>query len=68
MDHSLAKFMADSHEEHTKPKCCSRNGILWDLVAIYPAQTLWSDRLPRAVVFDEPGRSYDADETRRLLT
>jgi hypothetical protein len=53
-DHSLAKFMADSHDAQTKPKCCSRNGILWDLVAVYPEQTLWSDRLPRPVVFDGP--------------
>jgi len=53
-DHALAKLMAVSHDAQTKPKCCTRSGILWDLIAVYPAQTLWSDRLPPAVVFDGP--------------
>ena len=53
-DHALAKLMAISRDEQTKPKCCTRSGILWDLIAVYPAQTLWSDRLPPAVVFDGP--------------
>jgi len=50
----LAKLMAISRDEQTKPKCCTRSGILWDLIAVYPAQTSWSDRLPPAVVFDGP--------------
>ena len=53
-DHALAKLMAISRDGQTKPKCCTRSGILWDLIAAYPAQTLWSDRLPPAVVFDGP--------------
>jgi len=53
-DHALAKLMAISQDAQTKHKCCTRSGILWDLIAVYPAQTLWSDRLPAAVVFDGP--------------
>jgi hypothetical protein len=53
-DHALAKLMAISHAAQTKPKCCTRSGILWDLIAVYPAGSLWSDRLPLAVVFDGP--------------
>src|SRR6266851_113849 len=51
-DQSLAKIMANS--VHTKPKCCARRGILWDLVAVYPPGAVWSDSLPAAVVFDGP--------------
>ncbi len=53
-DHLLATIMADSHERQTKPKCCNRRGILWDLVAVYPAKAVWTDHLPPAVVFDGP--------------
>jgi hypothetical protein len=53
-DHALAKIMAASHDGQTKPKCCNRHGILWDLVAIYPPKALWTDHLPTAVVFNGP--------------
>jgi hypothetical protein len=53
-EHSLAQVMANSHNAQTKPKCCNRNGILWDLIAVYPTGAVWSDRLPPAVVFDGP--------------
>jgi hypothetical protein len=52
--HSLAKIMADSLDRKTKPQCCNRNGNLWDLIAVYSPQAVWSDRLPPAVVFDGP--------------
>ncbi len=53
-EHALAKIMAHSHDAQTKPKCCTRSGILWDLIAVYPPEAVWSDRLPPAVVFDGP--------------
>ncbi len=53
-EHSVARIMANSHDAQTKPKCCNRSGILWDLIAVYPAEAVWNDRLPPAVVFDGP--------------
>ncbi len=53
-EHVLAKLMADPLVGQPKPKCCNRNGILWDLIAVYPAGALWSERLPPAVVFNGP--------------
>lgn len=53
-EHSLAKILAGSHSGQTDPRCCKRAGILWDLIAVYPAGALWSDRMPPAVVFDGP--------------
>jgi len=53
-DHALAKIMAISHQGQTKPKCCNRRGILWDLVAAYPPHTTWSETLPPAALFDGP--------------
>src|SRR6266849_6741261 len=52
--HALAKLVAISHDAQTKPRCCTRSGILWDLIAVYPGQTSRSDRLRPAVVFDGP--------------
>ncbi len=46
--------MANSRDAQTGPKCCSSRGILWDLVAVYPPQAIWGERLPPAVVFDGP--------------
>jgi hypothetical protein len=34
--------------------CCVRSGILWDLAALYPPDSTWSDRMPPAVVFNGP--------------
>jgi hypothetical protein len=52
--HSLAKIMADSRGAQTKPQCCTLNGNLWDLIAVYPPHAVWSGKLPPAVVFDGP--------------
>lgn len=52
--HSLAKIMAGSRDKQSKPQCCNRNGNLWDLIAVYPPESVWNDRLPPAVVFDGP--------------
>ncbi|MEO8372840.1 MAG: hypothetical protein ABI806_26885, partial [Candidatus Solibacter sp.] len=36
-EHLLAKRMsADAREPQPKPDCCTSNGILWDLAALYP--------------------------------
>jgi hypothetical protein len=34
--------------------CCVRSGILWDLAAVYPPGSTWSDRMPQALVFNGP--------------
>src|SRR5262249_4321438 len=53
-DHAVAKVLAESRAGQQHPKCCSRNGTLWDLIAIYPQGAVWSEGLPRAGVFDGP--------------
>ena len=52
--HLLAKVMAESLDPESKPDCCSRHGILWDLIAVYPGGTLWVQSLPPATVFNGP--------------
>jgi hypothetical protein len=52
--HALAQVMADASDSQPKPKCCNRKGVLWDLIAVYPAGAVWNDRLPPAIVFDGP--------------
>ncbi len=49
-DHWLANEMAKENQ----PNCCEAKDILFDLVAVYPPGINWSDRLPRAAVFDGP--------------
>lgn len=54
-DHVLAKLMArDARPPQPKHDCCESDGVLWDLVAIYPQDARWEATLPPAVVFDGP--------------
>ncbi len=54
-NHVLATQMkADARAPQPVQECCVRSGILWDLAAVYPAGSTWSDKLPPAVVFDGP--------------
>ena len=51
--HLVAKQMAaDARPPQPKERCCVRDGILWDLIAIYPAGRRWDDRMPPATFFD----------------
>ncbi len=53
--HVLAKRLAEeSRDPQPKPECCNRDGILWDLAALYHPGELWRDRIPPAVIFDGP--------------
>lgn len=54
-DHALARRMlADERPPQPEQECCERNGNLWDLAAVYPPSTRWTDRLPAATVFNGP--------------
>jgi hypothetical protein len=54
-DHALAKRMAaDARAPQPPQDCCVKNGILWDLAAVYPRGARWEDRLPAAMVFNGP--------------
>jgi hypothetical protein len=53
--HILAKQMArDARDPQPKENCCERDGILWDLAAVYPPEAQWNGAMPPAVVFDGP--------------
>ena len=53
--HLVAKQLAkDARAPQPDPQCCTRNGVLWDLVALYPPALVWMDALPTAVLFDGP--------------
>ena len=49
-DHLLASILAKENQ----PNCCEAKDILFDLVAVYPPGTKWSDGLPHADVFNGP--------------
>jgi len=54
-DHLIAKRLAaDRRAPQPDEDCCERSGILWDLVAVYPVDPIWADRLPIAVMFNGP--------------
>ncbi len=44
----------DAREPQPVQDCCIRSGILWDLAAVYPPGSIWSDRMPAATVFNGP--------------
>jgi hypothetical protein len=53
-EHYMAKAMAKSRDRGSNPACCNRRGVLWDLMAVYPAGAIWGQSLPPAIVFNGP--------------
>lgn len=54
-DHMLAnQIEKDAAASHARPDCCEAKSILFDLAAVYPVATKWSDRLPPPTIFDGP--------------
>ena len=54
-NHVLATQMKkDARPPQPMQDCCVRSDILWDLAALYPPGSIWSDRMPPAVVFNGP--------------
>jgi hypothetical protein len=53
--HVLAKRLAaEARDPQPKQKCCVRDGVLWDLAAVYPPGADWDGPLPTAVFFNGP--------------
>jgi len=54
-DHLFAKRLKlDAQAPQLEPDCCTRSGILWDLMAIYPPGATWNERIPAATFFNGP--------------
>ena len=54
-NHLLATQMKkDARAPQPEQDCCLRSGILWDLAAVYPPGSIWSERMPAATVFNGP--------------
>jgi hypothetical protein len=52
-DHLIAKQLKiDARAPQPEPDCCTRNGILWDLMGIYPKGERWTDKVPAAPFFN----------------
>lgn len=51
--HLVAEQMKkDAGPPQPEPECCTRDGILWDLVAVYPRGATWGEKMPPAVLFN----------------
>ncbi len=60
--HVLARQLAqDARAPQPEPECCTRNGILWDLVAVYPPGAAWTRTLPPAMLFNGPVVHLEAE-------
>ncbi len=67
-NHLIAKrHAAERRAPQPSEECCEQNGILWDLVAIYPRGATWTDRLPTAVLFNGPVVDVKADLESRIV-
>jgi hypothetical protein len=54
-NHLLATQMKkDARGPQPEQDCCIRSGVLWDLAAVYPPGSVWSDRMPTATLFNGP--------------
>ena len=45
---------ADARAPQPDHECCTQDGIIWDLAAVYPPGVKWTDRMPPASVFNGP--------------
>jgi hypothetical protein len=55
-DHLFANQLKhDLEAAHAGPICCEQDGILWDLVAVYPEQVRWEKSLPKPAYIYGPG-------------
>ena len=60
--HLIATQLArDARAPQPEPECCTRDGILWDLVAVYPPDAVWADAMPLAVLFNGAVVRLEAD-------
>ena len=60
--HLIAKQLAnDARPPQPVPGCCTRDGVLWDLVAVYPPGAAWTETMPPAVLFDGAVVSMETD-------
>jgi hypothetical protein len=53
-EHVLAKAMAESRDPASRPDCCVRKGVLWDLIAVYQVGAIWGQSLPTGTLFNGP--------------
>lgn len=54
-EHLTAKQLAkDARSPQPQAECCTRDEILWDLVAVYGPDAVWGDKMPPAVLFNGP--------------
>ena len=61
--HVVAKLLAESRGSDSPPDCCVRKGVLWDLIAVYPAGAIWGKSPPPAILFNGPVVRVIADQT-----
>ena len=50
-DHRVA-FALKTTAGALRPHCCERNGVLWDLAAVYPPGAQWEEVPPAPVFLD----------------
>jgi hypothetical protein len=54
-DHLLSEQMKqDARAPQPVQECCERRGHLWDMAAVYPSGSTWTQRLPVAEFFNGP--------------
>jgi hypothetical protein len=51
--HLVADLVKNSADD-LDPGCCKHNGVLWDIIAVYPPGAQWTDSLPAPELFAGP--------------
>jgi hypothetical protein len=66
-NHLIARRIeSDARAPQPEPECCERNGVLWDLAAVYPADAAWTDRMPPAILINGPVVDVARDVAAKL--
>ena len=63
-EHLVAKVI-DQQLSSSQPSCCRRDGILWDLAAVYPEKVRWENAAP--IFIDGPVVAVSAGAQQKLF-
>jgi hypothetical protein len=67
-EHFVAKRLKaelDIHPDYPEPGCCEDDGVLWDMMAIFPAGVKWEESLPRPALLRGP--VWKVAEARQVI-
>ena len=64
--HLAAALAASFSSRDQQPSCCYQNGTWWDMIAVFPPDVQWTDKLPEPILLEGTVEEA-AEEFRRIV-